>query len=237
MTELLYLCDSYLKEFEAKVIAVNEKHVFLDRTAFYPNSGGQLGDIGSIVKLSNGLRFSVLNTKKSPEGICHEVDKDGLAAGDSVKCEIDWQRRYKLMRMHTAAHMLSAIINTRSGALITGNQLGTDQSRMDFSLENFDRDAMASICEAANTHIKEDHAVKIYFLPREEAMKIPSVVKLAGALPPNLETLRIVEIESVDKSLDGGTHVANLAEIGTIEIVKMENKGKSNRRVYFAVKP
>jgi Ser-tRNA(Ala) deacylase AlaX len=139
--------------------------------------------------------------------------------------------------MHTAAHMLSAIINTRSGALITGNQLGTDKSRMDFSLENFDRDAMASICEAANTRIKEDHAVKIYFLPREEAMKIPSVVKLAGALPPNLETLRIVEIESVDKSLDGGTHVANLAEIGTIEIVKMENKGKSNRRVYFAVKP
>jgi Ser-tRNA(Ala) deacylase AlaX len=108
---------------------------------------------------------------------------------------------------------------------------------MDFSLENFDRDAMGSICEDANARIKEKHAVKIYFLPREEAMKIPGVIKLAGALPPTLETLRIVEIVGIDQQLDGGTHVANLNEIGTIEIVKMENKGKTNRRVYFAVKP
>ena len=237
MTEQLYMQDSRLKEFEAKVVSVNGMHVFLDRTAFYPNSGGQLGDMGSIVRLSNGLRFSVLNASKSPEGICHEVDKDGLVAGDSVKCAIDWTRRYRLMRMHTAAHLLSAIFHKRAGVLITGNQLGLENSRMDFSLEDFDRAMMADVCAEANELIKKGVPVKIYFLPREEAMKIPGVIKLAGALPPTLETLRIVEIVGIDQQLDGGTHVANLNEIGTIEIVKMENKGKTNRRVYFAVKP
>jgi len=237
MTEQLYLKDSYLKEFDAKVVAINGNHVFLDRTAFYPNSGGQLGDTGSIIKLSNGLRFSVVNTKKSPEGICHEVDNGGLVVGDAIKGEIDWDRRYKLMRMHTAAHLLSAIFTKQSGVLITGNQLGLENSRMDFSLENFDREMMASVCNEANELIKKALPIRISFLPHEEAMKIPGVVKLAAALPPALETLRIVAIVGVDEQLDGGTHVANLSEIGTIEIVKLENKGKANRRVYFTVKP
>lgn len=235
MTEQLYLQDSYLKEFDAKVVAVNGKHIFLDRTAFYPNSGGQLGDTGVIEK--NGKKFTVVNTTKAQDGICHEVDAEGLAAGDAVHCKIDWNRRYKLMRMHTAAHLLSATLNKRAGVLITGNQLGIENSRMDFSLENFDREQMAAACADANAFIEKRLPVKSYFLPREEAMKIPNVMRLAGALPPALETLRIVEIEGVDQQLDGGTHVANLNEIGGIEIVKMENKGKSNRRVYFALNP
>ncbi|MEM7817728.1 MAG: alanyl-tRNA editing protein, partial [Candidatus Aenigmatarchaeota archaeon] len=169
--------------------------------------------------------------------ICHEVDREGLKADDVVCGKLDWERRYRLMRMHTTAHLLSALLYKRSGVLITGNQLGTDRSRMDFSLENFDRSMFAAICSEANELVSKGVPVKIYFLPRDEALKIEGVVKLAGALPPNIETLRIVEIVGVDMQADGGPHVANLKELGSIEIVKMENKGKANRRVYFTLRP
>ena len=236
MTELLYLEDSYLKEFDARVAAVDGIHVFIDRTAFYPSGGGVPTDIGVITRM-DGACFNVVNVAKARDGICHEVAREGLAIGDSVHCKIDWERRYRLMRMHTAAHLLSAIFYKRSGVLITGNQLGIDDSRMDFSLENFDREQMEAVCTEANALVRKGVPVKIYSLPRDEAMKIPGVIKLAGALPPSLEMLRIVEIVDVDAQADGGPHVANLSEIGTIEIVKLENKGKANRRVYFTVKP
>jgi Ser-tRNA(Ala) deacylase AlaX len=233
MTEMLCLKDSYLREFEARVISANGKHIFLDKTAFYPSGGGQPNDIGKLVR--NKEEFGVIAVTKSAEGVCHEVDKEGLAAGDSVKGSIDWERRYKLMRMHTASHLLSAIFNQRAGAMITGNQLDTQRSRIDFSLEEFDKDKILGFCNEANAVIKNNPPVRTYFLPREEAMKIPNVIKLAGAMPPSLETLRIVEIDGVDKQLDGGTHVKALGEIGKIEIAKMENKGKTNRRVYFTL--
>jgi len=236
MTELLYQHDSYLRMFEAKVVSANGKHVFLDRTAFYPTSGGQINDTGSI-RRKDGAEFNVINVTKTAEGICHEVDRDGLEAGDTVECEVDWERRHVLMRMHTAAHVLSAIVHRRTGALITGNQLGVDQSRFDFSLENFDREQMAEFCNEANALVAKNSVVKIYFLPRDEAVKIPGALKLADRLPPAIATLRIVEIEGVDIQIDGGTHVRSLGEIGTIEIVKMENKGAVNRRVYFSIKP
>ena len=140
------------------------------------------------------------------------------------------------MRMHTAAHLLIAIFNKKSNVLITGNQIDVDKTRIDFNMGNFDREKIMYYIETANEVIKQDIPVKAYYLLREEAMKIPGVVKLAGTLPPEVSKLRIVEISGVDVQADGGTHVKSLSEIGTIEFVKAENKGKDNRRVYYALK-
>ncbi len=231
MTELLYMRDCYLKEFDASVVSVEGNLVELDKTAFYPLGGGQPNDTGKI--FSNSREFSVVNVFKKEGKVFHEVDKEGLKPGDKVKGIIDWKRRYKLMRMHTAAHVLSEVIHRETKALITGNQLGLEHSRIDYNLENFDREKILECVERANEIIKKDLPVKIYFLKREEALKIPNISKLAKFVPPNLPELRIVEIEGFDIQADGGTHVKRLSEIGKIKIVKMENKGKNNRRVYY----
>lgn len=231
----LYMQDSYLKEFEATIESVkDDKFVVLDKTAFYPLSGGQPYDTGIFIK--DGEEFPVVYVGKFSGQISHEVGKPGLKQGDKIIGRIDWDRRYKLMRMHTAAHVLSAIFHNKAGAMITGGNLDLEKSRIDFSLENFDREKIQEYCNLANEIIQKDFPVKMYFLPREEAMKIPDIVKLANALPPQVKELRIVEIEGVDKQADGGCHVKTLKEIGKIEILKAENKGKNNRRVYYTVK-
>jgi Ser-tRNA(Ala) deacylase AlaX len=170
------------------------------------------------------------------ERFFHEVDRVGLEVGNKIHGIIDWERRYRLMRMHTAAHVISEIINRETGALITGNQLDVEKSRIDYNLENFDRKKIEECVNKANEVIRQGLQVKVYFLKREEALKIPKITKLAKGLPENLEEVRIVEIEGFDIQADGGTHVSNLKEIGKIEIVKMENKGRSNRRLYYTVK-
>jgi len=146
---------------------------------------------------------------------------------------LDWERRYKLMRSHTAAHVFASLLCTGTGALVTGNQLEEDKVRFDFSLEEFDREILQEYLDKANEFFKRDIPVKWYELPREEALKIPGVIKMAEALPPEIPVLRIVEVTGVDKQADGGTHVKNLREVGQIELLKAQNKGKFNRRVYF----
>ena len=235
MENALYMNNSYLKEFEAVVESVKEdKFVVLDRTAFYPTGGGQPHDTGIMV--CNGEEYPVVYTGKFSGKISHEVSKQGLKQHDKIIGRIDWDRRYKFMRMHTAAHLLISIFNKESNVLITGNQIDEDKTRIDFNMENFDREKIMQYIETANEVIKQDLPVKTYYLPKEEAMKIPGVVKLAGALPQDVHTLRIVEIPGIDLQADGGTHVKSLSEIGTIEFVKAENKGKDNRRVYYTVK-
>ncbi len=234
----LYMEDSYLKEFEARVVSVtkggeNKFFVVLDRTAFYPNSGGQPHDTGKFVK--DGVEYPVVYVGKFSGQISHEVSKEGLREGDVVRGIIDWKRRYKLMRMHTAAHVISEVFHRETGALITGNQLGLDRSRIDFSLEKFDREKMGELFEKANEIVRKDLKVKTYFLPREEAMKIENITKLANVLPPEVKELRIVEIEGFDLQADGGTHVTSTKEIGEIKFLKAENKGKNNRRVYYTL--
>jgi len=233
--EALYLDDSYMKECDAKVESVkNGKYVVLDRTVFYPKGGGQPNDTGKIIRKSDGEEFKVVFVGKFEGRISHEVDREGLKEGDEVKCFLDWERRYKLMRMHTAAHVLAGgILYKKYGAMITGNELDVDKTRFDFNLENFDRELMEKAVEEANKLLEKDAEVKTYYLPRSEAMKNPEMVKLAGALPPNIDPLRIVEIAGVDVQADGGTHVKNLKEVGKIEMIKLENKGKNNRRMYF----
>jgi Ser-tRNA(Ala) deacylase AlaX len=232
MTNLLFLVDSYLKETKATVTSVKDgKYVILNQTIFYPKGGGQPYDTGELVK--GNETYKVIYAGKFSGEISHEVDHDGLQVGDEVKCVLNWKRRYKLMRSHTAAHVLASLLNKGTGALITGNQLEEDHVRFDFSLEKFDRELLEEYLAKSNKLFGTDVPVKWYELPKEEAMKIPGVVKMAGAFPPNLPSLRIVEIVGVDKQADGGTHVRNLREIGKVELIKTENKGKNNRRIYF----
>ena len=139
------------------------------------------------------------------------------------------------MRMHTAGHLLSALFYSRANCRITGNQIDVDRSRMDFNLEEFDRSKIETFVDEGNNLIKNDALVKTYFLDREEALKLPEMVKLAEAAPPADAKLRIVEIAGIDRQADGGLHVANLKEIGKIQLLKLENKGKTNRRLYYDV--
>jgi len=232
MTNALFLVDSYLKESKATVVSVkHRKYVTLNQTVFYPKGGGQPHDTGKIIK-GNEI-YNVVYVGKFSGKISHEVDQAGLQAGDDVYCVLNWERRYKLMRSHTAAHVLAALLNKGTGALITGNQLEEDHVRFDFSLEKFDRALLEAYLDKANKLFGTDVPVKWYELPREEAMKFPGVVKMAKALPPDLPYLRIVEIVGVDRQADGGTHVRNLLEVGKVELIKTENKGKNNRRIYF----
>jgi len=234
MKNALYMNDSYLKEFEANVASVNDdKYVVLDKTAFYPSGGGQPHDTGVII--SNSSEYSVVYAGKFDGKISHEVAKPGLKVGDKVTGKIDWDRRYRLMRMHTAAHIIDAILYNEAKALCTGNQLGTDKSRIDFSLDVLDRHKIQQYIDMANEWVKKAIDVKIYFLPREDALKIPGIVKLAAVMPPEVSELRIVEIPGIDIQADGGTQVKNTSEIGKISLVSVENKGKNNRRMYYTV--
>ena len=139
------------------------------------------------------------------------------------------------MRYHTAAHAVASVINAKTGALITGNNLEPEKGRIDFSLEEMDRDLIVDCVAETNKKLAENREVKIYYLPREEAFKIPGIVKLAKVLPPSVQNLRIVEIDGLDIQADGGCHVKNSSEIGKLEIQKLENKGKDNRRLYFTL--
>jgi len=226
------LGDSYLKECDANVVSIKDgRYVILDQTIFYPKGGGQPWDTGRIMK--GDKAYNVVYVGKFSGEISHEVDRAGLEEGDEIHCVLDWERRYKLMRSHTAAHVFASLLCTGTGALVTGNQLEEDRVRFDFSLEEFDREILQEYIDKANELLRKDIPVKWYELPRQEALKIPGVVKMAEALPPQIPVLRIVEVTGVDKQADGGTHVKNLREVGQIELVKAQNKGKNNRRVYF----
>ncbi|HIH43164.1 TPA: alanyl-tRNA editing protein [Candidatus Woesearchaeota archaeon] len=274
MKSALYLTDSYLQEFDAEVVSAADapsgkdenipkngnKSVVLNQTCFYPNSGGQLNDVGTLIRIRDGKIFNVVFAAKTHSEnpndvkISHEMndpnnpannpgkDSDCLKVGDKVHGKIDWQRRNALQRYHTASHVLSTVINNETGALITGNQLETEKAKIDFSLKDFDREKMAEYVRKANEVIDKNLPVKIYFLPREEAMRIPGIVKLAAALPPAVDELRIVQIGEAgsgkdgtpfDVQADGGTHVKTLSEIGHLELIKLENKGAERRRIYF----
>jgi len=228
----LYFEDSYLKEFDANVVSVKDgKFIVLDKTAFYPNGGGQPFDTGIIKRGEE--EFKVIFVGKFSGVISHEVDKEGLKEGDSVCCVLDWDRRYKLMRSHTAAHIVSAVLHNDMGALITGNQLDVDKVRIDFNTETYDVEQLKKLIEEANEVIDKDLELKVYYISREEAENDPAFTKLAKGLPMGIDELRVVEIEGFDKQADGGTHVRSTKEVGKLEFIKAENKGKSNRRVYF----
>ena len=180
MTELLFMKDCYLKEFDAKVISANGNLVELDKTAFFPTGGGVVHDNGKLI--SGGKEMIVSNVTKNSGKVFHEID-GSLNVGDSVHGILDWDRRYKLMRTHTAAHLMSTVIFKHSGALMTGGNIDFDKAREDYSIP-FDKETFQKFIDESNEIIEKGAEVKIYFLSREEAMKIPGIVKLATAAPP-----------------------------------------------------
>ncbi|MFA5381754.1 MAG: alanyl-tRNA editing protein [Candidatus Micrarchaeia archaeon] len=234
MTKLLYMDDSYLKQCEAIVEEVDNCKIILNQTIFYPQGGGVPCDIGKIIR--GNEEFIVIKVMKEEGKVIHYVDREGLKKEDSINCILDWDRRYLLMSYHTAAHVLAGTLNTDTGALITGNQIELDKTRFDFDLENFDRSILENQVEKVNSYFGSDIPVSIFYMLREEALKIPGMVKLTSVLPPEVNELRIVKIGEIDTQADGGCHVKNLKEIPKIEIIELKNKGKNNRRVYFKFK-
>jgi len=230
MTRRLFWEDMYMKEFDAEVELVDGNRVVMDQTAFNPRGGGLVSDTGRI----NGMK--VIEATKEGDNIFHAFESPvELRVGDKVHGVLDWDRRFRIMRMHTSAHILSAVVNGETGALITGNQISPDESRVDFNLENFNRDRMSYYIERVNDAVSRELEVKTFFMKREEALANPGFVKLANAMPPSLDELRIVQIGDVDTQADGGVHVKNTREIGKVVGVKVDNKGKNNRRLYFTV--
>lgn len=228
MTQKLFIDDSYLKTFDAAVIAVLPHGVVLDRTAFYATSGGQPGDIGNI----NGIPVTdTLKSKDVPDQIIHVCDPASFAVGQNVRGEIDWARRHLHMRMHTALHLMCVLIK----GYATGNQIGTDKSRIDFDVEmaELDKDA---ITKQLNDLIAGNHAVSHMFVDEAELDRNPALVRTLSVQPPRgTGSIRMVTIGNADAPVDrqpcGGTHVAATGEIGAIAITKIENKGKQNKRL------
>ncbi|MEL9940873.1 MAG: alanyl-tRNA editing protein AlaXM [Ignisphaera sp.] len=238
-TDLLYQKDSYLKEFTATVKRVDKEVIVLDKTAFNPRSGGLEHDTGYIYKGGKGYRVVKVVMDKDSGEVLHYLESENhdIVAGDEVRGVIDWDRRYRIMRMHTAAHILSAIMYRDYGALITGGNIDPEKAYDDYSLEQFNPEIFKDAVNKANQVVQQGIEVKIYWLKREEAMKIPGIVKLASRMPPEIDVLRIVEIPGVDIQADGGPHVRNTREIGEIVFLKAENKGRNKKRLYYTVKP
>jgi misacylated tRNA(Ala) deacylase len=235
MTEALYMSDSYLKKWDATVVSVkDDKYVVLDKTAFYPKGGGQPWDEGYLIR--NGEKFKVIYVAKFSGEISHEVETSGLNVGDTVSCELDWERRYTYMRYHTACHLVSNILYNRANAKITGNQIELDKARMDFSMEDYSPEKLQAFVKESNEIIKKDLPITIETMSRAAVLNEPELARLAVGLPKNLNEFRIVKIGDIDKQVDGGTHVNKLSEIGEIEMTKTVNKGKNNRRLYFILK-
>jgi Ser-tRNA(Ala) deacylase AlaX len=229
MTELLYLRDCYISEFEAIVTDIKEESVILDRTAFYPEGGGQPSDTGWIEW--EQYRSNVIHVIKKGEEVHHVLSGELPSRGAVVKGIIDWGKRYRHMRYHTALHILAGVVYQLYNSTITGSQISEDKARIDFTLEDLSKDKVERIEYEANRIVDEGKNVKIRFIPREELVNNPELIRIKPELIPNLPSLRIVEIEGFDAQLDGGTHVSNTKEVGEIKIVKTVNKGRFNKRL------
>ena len=235
-TELLYLTDSYIKETEANVLEVVEQGVIFDKTVFYPGGGGQVHDTGWVVK--NDVEYSVSKVFKSEGEVFHVVEDLDLEPGESVILRIDWDRRYRIMKMHTGLHIIGAIMYNDYGVLITGSNIFPDRARIDFPMEEMNKEVAMAIVSKADSIAKEGHEVKVYFLPAEEAIKKRDLFRVAdfSKYEKYLKgDVRIVEIVGIDVELDGGTHVKNTSEIDEIKFLKYESKGRRNRRIYITV--
>jgi misacylated tRNA(Ala) deacylase len=235
MTELLCQSDAYLKEFDAVVTAVNGDQVALDRTAFYPRGGGQPSDAG--VLRANGEEYRVLEVKKQAGETWHKLDRAAaFATGAQVRGSVDWDRRYKLMRTHTALHILCGVIFRDYGVSVTGGDMEPLSARMDFELERMSATFAQEVEEKVNVEVAAARDVRIKILPREEAFAIPDLIRTKiNLLPPDIKEVRTVEIVGLDLQADGGTHVANTREVGRIKVVGHESKGKINKRLRIAV--
>lgn len=237
MTSFLFRDDAYLKSCDAVITAIDERGFQTDATVFYPTGGGQPGDTGRFI-LESGETVDISDTRKGdgPDGIVH-VPAGGSAAlkvGAKGRLEIDWERRHRLMRMHTCLHLLSVLVPFP----VTGGQVSDGKGRLDFDMADSipDKDTLTA---KLNELIAGDHAVTARWITDEELLNSPDLVKTMAVKPPmGLGKVRLIEVAGLDKPLDlqacGGTHVGRTGEIGPVAVVKIENKGKQNRRVNIA---
>jgi misacylated tRNA(Ala) deacylase len=235
-TELLYATDAYLRAFDAVVQEITaDRLVVLDRTAFYPTGGGQPHDQGTLT-WDGSDSAQVVEVRKQGPLVVHRLEGGWPTVGARVHGEIDWPRRYALMRHHTALHSMSGVIYQLYGATVTGGQMYPDRARMDFQLPDLSAERLAHIERRTNELLAEGHAVHITLLARADAFEIPDLIRTkVNLIPESVELIRVVNIEGIDQQADGGTHVANTSEVGRVRIVGSENKGKGNKRIEIAL--
>lgn len=240
MTELLYQTDSYLREIEATITAVDveRRAVTLDRTIFYPGGGGQPPDRG-VLQIA-GLSLPVIEVKKIGEDVWHILGGESPLPeiGTTVHGILDWERRYALMRTHTALHILCGVVFRDYGALVTGGNMDPLQGRMDFEFESLRGELVAEIEAKVNAEVVAARPVRVRILSREEAFQIPDLIRTKiNLLPEGIHQVRTVEIVGLDLQADGGTHVANTSEVGRVRVVDYKSKGKINKRIYIELEP
>lgn len=231
-TERLELTDASLREWDACVLASDpEVGIVLDRSAFYPGGGGQPPDHG--VLLWGGVQTRIVDVRRGVDQALVPVDGDPLPpVGTIVRGAIEDDRRTALMRTHSGLHLLSGVVFRDFGALVTGSNMDPLSGRLDFNLDEVPPGFKEAVEEACNAEVRVDRAIRAYSLPRDAAMAIPDVIRTAtNLLPPELEVVRIVDIDGLDVQADGGTHVASTVQIGTMRVAKVENKGKGFRRI------
>ena len=233
MNELLFQTDSYLKEFSAEIMETDsaENAVILDRTAFYPGGGGQPCDTGFLT--AGNKSYKVIKVKKQEEKLLHYIEGELPTAGTEVEGQLDWEKRYKLMRTHTAMHILCGVVWRDYSAQVTGGNMESLTGRMDFEFENLEASLIKEIEEKVNLEVKAARDINVRILPREEAFRIPDLIRTKiNLLPEGIIHVRTVEIAGLDLQADGGTHVANTKEVGVMKIVEYKSKGKINKRIY-----
>ena len=231
MTELLFQTDAYVQNFTATVTAQVEGGVVLDRTAFYPGGGGQPNDVGTLT--AGDQVWAVHKMGKVGGEIVHFIQGDLPAVDITVTGQLDWTRRYQLMRTHTAMHILCGTIFRDYGAQVTGGNMDPLQGRMDFEFETMRQELVAEIEAAINQEVAAARPVLVKILPREEAFQIPDLIRTKiNLLPEGISEVRTLEIVGLDLQADGGTHVANTREVGHIRVTDYKSKGKINKRIY-----
>ncbi len=229
-TRLLYQTDSYIKNFMTKVLAVQDGALILEQTAFYPGGGGQPAD-GGVIRWQ-GQELALSQVEKKGETVLHHLEGIGPQIGDEIEGVLDWERRYALMRTHTALHILCGVIWRDFGAPVTGGNMEPLKARMDFELEHITADFAERVEATINREVAAAREIHVRILPRAAAFQIPDLIRTKiNLLPEGIQQVRTVEIIGLDLQADGGTHVANTREVGRIKIVGHESKGKINKRL------
>ena len=234
-TTRLELADSTLREWDAVVLDASEEGVVLDRSAFYPGGGGQPPDHG--VLLWGGVQSRVVGVRRGDDLLLQLAEGDPVpAVGDAVRGAVEDERRTALMRTHSALHLLAGVVWREFGALVTGGNMEPLSGRLDFDLPEVPAGFKERMAEQCAIEVAADRRIDVRVLPRDEAFQIPDIIRTAtNLLPPGLTEVRIVDIVGLDAQADGGTHVASTSQIGEIEVVKVESKGKANRRLRIAL--